>query len=134
MITSAAWNAHEEAWFHDTFKDALSNFTLKASYSLTAESGPSWVTNSLPVIKSYNPWRPSAGLRESGLEESDRANGELTFEKKHEFNIGVQLGFLNNRINFEFDWYKRDNYDLIGIVNTQMGGQKYVNHYKKKKL
>jgi TonB-linked SusC/RagA family outer membrane protein len=124
---SAAWNAHEEAWFHDTFKDALSNFTLKASYSLTAESGPSWVTNSLPVIKSYNPWRPSAGLRESGLEESDRANGELTFEKKHEFNIGVQLGFLNNRINFEFDWYKRDNYDLIGIVNTQMGGQKYGN-------
>ena len=124
---SAAWNAHEEAWFHDTFKDALSNFTLKASYSLTAESGPSWVTNSLPVIKSYNPWRPSAGLRESGLEESDRANGELTFEKKHEFNIGVQLGFLNNRINFEFDWYKRNNYDLIGIVNTQMGGQKYGN-------
>ena len=124
---SAAWNAHEEAWFHDTFKDALSNFTLKASYSLTAESGPSWVTNSLPVIKSYNPWRLSAGLRESGLEESDRANGDLTFEKKHEFNIGVQLGFLNNRINFEFDWYKRNNYDLIGIVNTQMGGQKYGN-------
>ena len=124
---SAAWNAHEEAWFYDTFKDALSNLTLKASYSLTAESGPSWVTNSLPVIKSYNPWRPSAGLRESGLEESDRANGDLTFEKKHEFNIGVQLGFLNNRINFEFDWYKRDNYDLIGIVNTQMGGQKYGN-------
>ena len=51
----------------------------------------------------------------------------MTFEKKHEFNIGVQLGFLKNRINFEFDWYKRNNYDLIGIVNTQMGGQKYGN-------
>jgi hypothetical protein len=37
------------------------------------------------------------------------------------------LGFLNNRINFELDWYKRNNYDLIGIVNTQMGGQKYGN-------
>ena len=124
---SAAWNAHEEPWFHKTFKNALTNFTLKASYSLTAESGPSWVTNSLPVIKSYNPWRPSAGLRESGLTESDRANGDLTFEKKHEFNIGLQMGFLNNRISFEFDWYKRNNYDLIGIVNTQMGGQKYGN-------
>lgn len=118
---SGAWNAHEEPWFQKTFKDVLSTATLKASYSLTAESGPSWVTNSLPVIRSYNPWRPSAGLRESGLEESDRANGDLTFEKKHEFNLGLQLGFLNNRINFEFDWYKRNNYDLIGIVNTQMG-------------
>ncbi len=124
---SAAWNAHEEPWFHDTFQNALTTATLKASYSLTAESGPSWVTNSLPVIKSYNPWRPSAGLRESGLEETDRANGELTFEKKHEWNIGVQLGFLNNRINFEGDIYWRNNYDLIGVVNTQMGGQKYGN-------
>ena len=124
---SAAWNAHEEPWFKNVFHDALTHATLKASYSLTAESGPSWVTNSLPVIKSYNPWRPSAGLRESGLEESDRANGDLTFEKKHELNIGMQLGFLNNRINVELDWYKRNNYDLIGIVNTQMGGQKYGN-------
>ena len=124
---SGAWNAHEEPWFHNTFKNVLSTATLKASYSLTAESGPSWVTNSLPVIKSYNPWRPSAGLRESGLEESDRANGELTFEKKHEFNVAAQLGFLNNRINFEADVYWRNNYDLIGIVNTQMGGQKYGN-------
>jgi hypothetical protein len=124
---SGAWNAHEEPWFQKVFKSALTTATIKASYSLTAESGPSWVTNSLPVIKSYNPWRPSAGLRESGLQESDRANGELTFEKKHEFNLGVQLGFLNNRINFELDWYKRNNYDLIGIVNTQMGGQKYGN-------
>ena len=124
---SGAWNAHEEAWFHDAFKNWLTHATFKASYSLTAESGPSWVTNSLPVIASYNPWRPSAGLRESGLEESDRANGDLTFEKKHELNLGFQLGFLDNRINFEFDWYRRNNYDLIGIVNTQMGGRKYGN-------
>ena len=124
---SAAWNAHEEPWFNKVFKDVLTHATFKASYSLTAESGPSWVTNSLPVISSYNPWRPSAGLRESGLQESDRANGDLTFEKKHELNLGFQLGFLNNRINVEFDWYKRNNYDLIGIVNTQMGGTKYGN-------
>lgn len=124
---SGAWNAHEEPWFEDAFKNVLTTATFKASYSLTAESGPSWVTNSMPVITSYNPWRPSAGLRESGLMESDRANGDLTFEKKHELNLGVQLGFLNNRINFEFDWYKRNNYDLIGIVNTQMGGMKYGN-------
>ena len=81
----------------------------------------------MPVISSYNPWRPTAGLRESGLKEEDRANGDLTFEKKHELNLGVQLGFFNNRINFELDWYKRNNYDLIGIVNTQMGGMKYGN-------
>ncbi len=29
------------------------------------------------------------------------------------------MGFLDNRINFSIDWYKRNNYDLIGITPTQ---------------
>ena len=82
------------------------------------------------VITSYNPWRPFTGVGESGLEIYDIENSELTYEKKHEFNIGAEIGFLNNRINFEFDWYKRNNYDLIGTINTMgIGGQitKYAN-------
>lgn len=53
----------------------------------------------------------------------DLENSELTYEKKHELNIGLDMGFLENRINFAFDWYTRNNYDLIGAVNTQgVGG------------
>ena len=127
---SGAWNAHEEAWFNNTFKDAISNFTLKLSYSLTGDRGPSNVTNSQVVIKSYNPWRPFTSVGESGLQIDDIENSELTYEKKHEFNVGAEIGFLNNRINLEVDWYKRNNYDLIGTINTMgIGGQitKYAN-------
>ena len=127
---SGAWNAHEESWFHDTFQEALSNFTLKASYSLTGDRGPNNVTNSLVVIQSFNPWRPFTSVGESGLEIYDLENSELTYEKKHEFNLGAEIGFLNNRINFAFDWYKRNNYDLIGTISTMgIGGQttKYAN-------
>lgn len=45
-------------------------------------------------------------------------------------NIGAEIGFLDNRINLAMDWYKRNNYDLIGIINTMgVGGQisKYAN-------
>lgn len=36
----------------------------------------------------------------------------------------VLVGFIDNRINFTFDWFTRDNYDLIGVINTQgLGGQ-----------
>ncbi len=124
---STAWNAHEEEWFNDLVGQVLSHATLKGSYSLTAESGPEWVTNSLPVIKSYTPWRPVAGDYESGLALDAPANSELTYEKKHELNFGADLGFLDNRINLTFDWYKRDNFDLIGIVNTPRLGTKYGN-------
>ena len=54
----------------------------------------------------------------------------MTYEKKHEFDLGVDLGFINNRINVVFDWYKRDNYDLVGMTYTAgTGGQiaKYAN-------
>ena len=126
---SGAWNMHEEAFFED-LKPALSNLTLRASYSLTADRGPANVTNSHVVIGSYNPYRPFASVGESGSEIKDLENSELTYEKKHEFNLGVDIGFLDNRINLVVDWYKRNNYDLIGMINTMgVGGQisKYAN-------
>ncbi|MBP1663103.1 MAG: SusC/RagA family protein [Bacteroidetes bacterium] len=126
---SGAWNAHEEKWFGQ-LRPVMSNFTLRASYSLTADRGPSFVTNSLSVISSYNPWRPFTSATESGLQLEDIENSELTYEKKHELNIGAATGFLNNRINIELDWYRRNNFDLIGIVNTTgVGGiiSKYAN-------
>lgn len=126
---SGAWNAHEEKFF-ESLRPALSNFTLKASYSLTADRGPFDVTNSRVVIESFNPWRPFTNVKESGLQIADLENSELTYEKKHELNIGAAIGFLDNRINLEMDWYKRNNYDLIGSINTMgIGGQvtKYAN-------
>ena len=112
---SGAWNAHEESWFK-SLQPVLSHLTLKASYSLTGDR-PS-ATNSLVVISSQNPWRPTTGDKESALYQKDGANSELTYEKKHEFNLGFEAGFLNNRINLALDWYKRNNYDLIGLAVT----------------
>lgn len=121
---SGAWNAHEEPWFKDTFHDALTHGTLRLSYSLTGDRGPSWVTNSADVIYSGKPWRPFTSVQEGYMYISRVANNDLTYEKKHEFNVGVDLGFLKNRINVTFEWYKRNNYDLIGYINTEgMAGE-----------
>ena len=126
---SGRWNISDEK-FMQPLQPYLSHAALKLSYSLTGESGPSWVTNSNVVIEAYNPWRPSARDKETGLRISSLANPDLTYEKKHELNVGIELGFLDNRINFAADWYKRNNYDLIGLTNTPgVGGEvmKYGN-------
>ena len=112
---SGAWNAHEEKWF-EKLRPALTHATLKASYSLTGDKPV--VTNAEINVQSYNPWRPFTVDKESGLQIVDFANAALTYEKKHELNIGLDLGFLNNRINLAFDWYKRNNFDLIGPKRT----------------
>lgn len=124
-----AWNLHEEDFFK-SLKPALSHFTLKSSYSLTADRGPSSVTNAQPIYRSYSPWRPLSQVSENGTMIEDIENSELTYEKKHELNIGADLGFIDNRINLAVDVYTRRNYDLIGQIYTQgVGGVigKYAN-------
>ena len=120
---SGAWNAHEENWWQPTFGKTWTYASLKGSYSLTADRGPAGVTNSLAVFSSFTPWRPSTSAFESGIQLQDLENSELTYEKKHELNIGLALGFVDNRVNVEFDWYRRNNFDLIGYVQTMgVGG------------
>ncbi len=119
---SGAWNAHEEKFF-EALKPAFSHATIKASYSLTADRGPQDVTNSMVVVKSKTPFRPFTNIQENCLYIDDLENSELTYEKKHEFNIGGEFGFIDNRLNIAVDWYKRNNFDLIGIINTMgVGG------------
>lgn len=118
---SGSWNAHSESWWA-VMNPTWSHLTLRASYSLTGDR-PS-ISNAYSIISAKNPWRPSAGVTESMLYISDLANQSLTYEKKHELNLGLSTGFFDNRINLELDWYRRNNYDLIGIATTQgIGGQ-----------
>ena len=120
---SGSWNVSEEEFFQP-IRRWFSHLSLKASYSLTADRGPSNVTNSTVVIRSNNPYRPFASLKESQLAISQLGNSELTYEKKHELNIGMEAGFVDNRINVAVDWYTRNNFDLIGVISTQgIGGE-----------
>ncbi|GAB6982058.1 SusC/RagA family TonB-linked outer membrane protein [Prevotella dentasini JCM 15908] len=124
---SGAWNVHEEPWFQK-LNPTLSHATLKASYSLTGDKPV--ITNALTIIESYSPWRPFSVDKEMGSSVSSFANTELTYEKKHELNLGLDLGFLDNRISVELGYYLRNNYDLIGPKTTMgLGGSitRYAN-------
>ena len=126
---SGAWNAHEEPFFQKWMEKTnykVSHLSLRASYSLTADRGPSYVSNAMPIYYSKNAWRPQGNQMETVIILDDIANTELTYEKKHEFNLGLDAGFLHNRLNLNFDIYWRKNFDLIGYTQTQgVGG--YIN-------
>ena len=129
--TSVSWNAHEEPFFQNFMQntnEAWSHATLRLSYSLVGEQ--TTASNALPIFYPTNVWRPQGDQQETGIYLSQLANGDLTYEKKHEFNLGVDLGFLKNRINLVTDFYWRDNYDLMGYTYTQGAGgdmQKFAN-------
>ncbi len=118
---SGAWNADSESWFANP---VLSTAKLRLGYSLTADAGPASVSNAMAIYYPSRPWRQDTDAYEQALVLSSLGNSELTYEKKHEFNVGVDLGFINNRINLTADAYTRNNYDLIGYIYTEgVGGE-----------
>lgn len=119
---SGLWNAYEESFFKkwmEKTNEAVSHLAFRVSYSLTAERGPSSITNARPIFVSENIWRPQGDQIEQAIILSQNANSELTYEKKHELNLGLDLGLLKNRINLNFDIYWRNLYDLIGLTQTE---------------
>lgn len=126
---AGGWNVHEEEFF-DLMPASISHLSLRASYSLTGDRGLEAVSNSQAVIKPFRPFRPFESQQEHGLEIYDVENSELTYEKKYELNLGFDIGLLGKRLNISADWFRRNNYDLIGPVATQgVGGfvQKLAN-------
>lgn len=45
---------------------------------------------------------------------------ELSWEKSHEFNVGLDFGFLNNRITGTIDWYTKTSKDLLYKVELPL--------------
>ena len=120
---AASWNVDQEKFFK-ALEPTLSHLKLKASYSLTATPPPTGYTSSGNVFRAFQPYRVFSQDKETGIQLTDLANDDLTYEKKNEFNFGIEAGFLNDRINVAFDVYTRKNFDEIGPVATQgIGGQ-----------
>jgi TonB-linked SusC/RagA family outer membrane protein len=118
------WNLGNETFFdglESMFR--LSHASIRASYSLTAAAPPTSVSTAV-IYSSENTWRTDPDTNEPALVITDIGNQSLTYEKKREFNIGGDFGFVGNRINLSVDVWDRHNYDLIGYVAAMgMGGQ-----------
>jgi TonB-linked SusC/RagA family outer membrane protein len=119
---SGKWNVMEEDFMENS--KAINTLSLRGSYGLTATAGPA--TNSLAIYKSFITNRLNLSDRETGLNIEALQNGNLTWEKQFETNIGLDLGLFNNRLQFTTDAYSRKAFDLVDFVTTSgIGGQKF---------
>jgi TonB-linked SusC/RagA family outer membrane protein len=124
---SGAWNLDMESFMQkDWISNVLSRATVRATYGLIASMGIA--TNSSLVLQSRGTRRPYLGEQETALYIAGLENSELTFEKLNELNIGLDLGFLKDRITLTVDGYDRRSFDLIGPLRTSgIGGESVKN-------
>lgn len=129
---SASWLLTREKFMQN--QTLFSNLKLRASYGTSGkEAGMDYLNYTLYSTGSTtfdyywnHPYYQSAypaAINQLG-------NDKLSWETAHNLNIGVDLGFLDNRISLSADWYKRKNSDLIMNVNLAAAngvGRQYQN-------
>ncbi|MBQ7441119.1 MAG: TonB-dependent receptor, partial [Prevotella sp.] len=101
---AVAWRASEESFLKDNVS-WLSNTKLRLSYGVTGNNNVSdYITMNTADGPHY--FELNNALAQ-GYYTSKLVNTDLVWEKVKEFDAGIDLGFLNNRINLTFDWYNR---------------------------
>jgi TonB-linked SusC/RagA family outer membrane protein len=117
MFPSAAlaWRISDEAFMQPATK-WLSNLKVRASFGITGNNAGigAYDTQALANVKYYYNFG-SAVANGYGYE---MTNALLTWEKTTELNLGIDFGFLNNRINGSIDVYNKDSEDLLMDMET----------------
>ncbi len=103
---SGAWRIIEEQ-FMEPVKEVISDLKLRASYGVNGTLPSSYYGYlGLTTLKSdYND--------NPGMAIYQQANNDLTWESNHNLNIGLDMGFFNNRLNFSLEYYTRTTKDLL---------------------
>ena len=113
---SGAWNITNESFIDLSF---LNELKLRATYGISGNLPPE--TSALLNLRSDVTVRPSDV--EPFLFIQDLTNSELTWEKLNEFNIGTDFVLFDNKVSGSFNYYRREGFDLIGLVQTSgIGG------------
>jgi TonB-linked SusC/RagA family outer membrane protein len=120
---SGAWNIDTEDFYQkSSLIKVLNRATVRATYGLTASIGNA--KNSSLILQAQSTKRPYISEKETALYIQDLTNSQLTFEKQYETNLGMDLGFFNDKLTLTVDVYDRKGFDLIGPIRTSgIGGQ-----------
>ncbi len=102
---SIGWVLTEED-FAFNWSEIITYAKIRTSYGITGNAG-------IGNFGSLGLWGGTSYGGQSGIAPSQIPNPNLTWETTRQFNIGMDFGFLNNRITGEFDYYVKNTEDLL---------------------
>lgn len=103
-----AWNISNEDFMADN--EAISNLKLHTSYGMTGNSEIS-PYRSLANVSSGTLLMDGSRVPYSYI--SSMPNDDLQWEKTNTYDVGVELGLFQNRLNFDVSYYNRTTTDLL---------------------
>jgi len=109
-----AWRMIDEPWMQE--QDVISNWKWRLSFGETGNQAIG-AYRTLTVLEAAN--YPYSGVLESGeamIDWRGPANPDLKWETTDQADAGLDIGFLNNRINLTVDAYYKRTRDLLQNV------------------
>ncbi len=113
-----AWRLSEEPFMEKTRK-WLSNAKVRLSYGVTGNNAGIGNYDTQQTLSSAL-YYPFGSTYYTGFYPSGVVDANLNWEKSHEYNVGIDFGFLNERIRGTFDWYQKTSTDLLYSVNLPL--------------
>ncbi|WP_225312577.1 SusC/RagA family TonB-linked outer membrane protein [Pseudotamlana haliotis] len=120
------WKISNENFLKDS--NVISNLKLRASYG---ETGNPSIAPYQSLASSAIIYASSAGNTVAAITPNQMANPDLKWETSIQTNVGLDFGFLNNRITLSLDYYDIDTEDLI-MINR--GQSDYLGQYNQNAL
>jgi TonB-linked SusC/RagA family outer membrane protein len=121
-----AWRASEESFIKDL--NVFDNLKIRASWGVTGNQAiGSYSTLGLLATANYG-WGTATNL--PGYRVDSPATPDLTWEKTHQIDIGLDIGFFKNRLSATIDYYQKETKDLLlqkSIPLYDGGGTTWVN-------
>lgn len=112
-----AWRMSEES-FMENAKSWLSNLKLRFSYGVTGNNSVGDYATQLTLAGPV--YYPFGTTYSQGMYPDGVVDKNLKWEKSHEINLGVDFGFLNERIRGSIDWYNKKSTDLLYSVKLPL--------------
>jgi len=110
-----AWKIKEENFMQDV--EEISNLKLRASYGVT---GSQAISAYATLNNLYSGKTVFGDALNTTFAPGSRLPGDLKWETTTQYDVGVDLGIMNNRYNFSIDYYHKRTDDLLNTVSLPL--------------
>ena len=102
---SGSWNIHKEEFMKGAQK-WLSQLKIRGSYGVNGN-------NNISTYRAYGVYGTTEYNKLNGMYPSRPDNPNLSWEKNKTWNVGLDFGFIDNKINGSIDVYSRTTTDML---------------------
>ena len=127
---NAGWRMSEERWLKEPAGDWLSNLKIRGSWGILGNDNVAqYMYASTYAFTGVSYCFDESAIQQSGAWTAILGNEALRWEQVNQWDLGLDLGFFNNRLTLTYDYYNRQTKDMIyrGSLPLTSGLSYYFN-------